>query len=166
MDINERVKIIRKELNLTQKEFGSKIAVAQSYLTNIENGLRPVTDKIIKLICTVFNVNEEWLRNGTGEMFIDPDTFVLEEYAKSRGASDFEIALVQKFVKNYFSWPEEVRNLIISTFKESLNSDENAATKEEIFEDYKEKELANYALELDAEQQGKTLSVSEKREGA
>jgi len=70
MTINERVKALRKHLGLTQVEFGSRVAIAQSYLTNIERGEREVTDKIFKLICLEFSVNEEWLRNGTGEMFI------------------------------------------------------------------------------------------------
>lgn len=69
ININERVKVLRKELGLSQKEFGEKIAVAQGYLTNIETGKRDVTTKMAKLICLQFKVNEEWLRHGKGEMF-------------------------------------------------------------------------------------------------
>lgn len=90
MNINERVKFLRKELKLTQKDFGNKIAVAQSYLTNIENGVRPVTDKIIKLICLEFNVNEVWLRTGEGEMLqkLDPDEELAELMGKISGSDN------------------------------------------------------------------------------
>lgn len=68
-----RIRDLRKELNMSQTDFGAKLDVAQSYLTNIENGRRPVTAKIFKLICLQpWNgkyVNETWLRTGEGEMF-------------------------------------------------------------------------------------------------
>lgn len=69
MTINERVKFVRKSLKLTQKEFGQKICIAQTYLSQIENGDREVTDKIAQLISLQFNVNENWLHTGQGEVF-------------------------------------------------------------------------------------------------
>ncbi|MBP8314124.1 helix-turn-helix transcriptional regulator [Clostridium neonatale] len=160
--MHERVKLIRKDLNLTQKEFGAKMAVGQSYLANIESGLRPVTDKIIKLICTVFNVNENWLVNGIEPKFNEPDSFVLEEYAKSKGANDFEISIIEKFVKNFFNQPEDVRNAIISTFTNGIsNQNDISATKEENTTDI-DKEVEAYRKELEAQEKGRISSVSEK----
>lgn len=69
MIINERVRLLRKTLGLTQKDFGKRISVAQTYLSQIEKGERDVTDKIFRLICLEFDVSESWLRNGDGEMF-------------------------------------------------------------------------------------------------
>jgi transcriptional regulator with XRE-family HTH domain len=68
MTINERVKIVRTELGHTQIDFGKRIAVGQGYLASIEKGQRDVTEKILKLICREFGVNENWLRTGEGEM--------------------------------------------------------------------------------------------------
>jgi transcriptional regulator with XRE-family HTH domain len=68
MSINERVKLARQELGLTQTDFGKRIAIGQGYLASIEKGERAVTEKIFKLICGEFSINEDWLRNGTGEM--------------------------------------------------------------------------------------------------
>lgn len=68
-----RIKNLRKALSMNQTEFGSKLEIAQSYLTNIETAKRPVTDKIFKLICLQTwngkSVNKNWLRTGKGEMF-------------------------------------------------------------------------------------------------
>lgn len=72
MEIYDRFKIVRKELKMTRKEFGEKLGVTESMIVNIEfNRLkRPVQkDPIYMLLCEKCNVNEEWLRNGTGEMF-------------------------------------------------------------------------------------------------
>lgn len=71
MNINERVKFLRKTLNMNQEEFGKRVAIAQGYLTNIENNKRKVTEKILKLICLEFNVSEQWLRFGEGEVFVN-----------------------------------------------------------------------------------------------
>lgn len=75
IDLCYRVRELRKSIRMNQTEFGNKIDVAQSYLTNIETAKRPVTDKIFKLICLQsWNgkfVNENWLRTGEGEMFLE-----------------------------------------------------------------------------------------------
>lgn len=60
---------LRKELHLTQADFGLKINLTRSSIANIETGQRGLTDRTISDICRVFNVNEEWLRTGDGPMF-------------------------------------------------------------------------------------------------
>ena len=68
--MNDRIKQLRKELGLTLEKFGEKIGVSRSAMGNIENGVRGVTDQMFKSICREFNVREEWLRTGEGEMFV------------------------------------------------------------------------------------------------
>jgi transcriptional regulator with XRE-family HTH domain len=69
MEINERVKRVRERLNLSMADFGNAIGLSHSGISAIEYGTRKVTEKHIKLICAVFNVSENWLRTGEGEMF-------------------------------------------------------------------------------------------------
>lgn len=71
--MNERIRNLRKTLGLTMEKFGKHLGVGKTAISNIENGNRNVTDQMFKLICREFNVNENWLRNGTGEMFIIPE---------------------------------------------------------------------------------------------
>lgn len=73
MEIKERIKQIRKSKDLTQVEFGKLIGVKGNTITNYETGLRTPTDAVINNICKTFGVNEEWLRTGNGDMFIDMD---------------------------------------------------------------------------------------------
>lgn len=67
--MKDRIKAIRKHYNLTQTEFGDRIGVKGNTITNYENDLRNPSDAIIVSICREFNVNEDWLRSGTGDMF-------------------------------------------------------------------------------------------------
>lgn len=65
----QRILQIRKSLNLTQKDFSNKIGLKQSSYCDIEKGRCAITERTIIAICSKFNVNEDWLRNGSGEMF-------------------------------------------------------------------------------------------------
>lgn len=71
--MKNRIKQIRKGKNLTQVEFGERIGVKGNTVTNYETGLRNPTDAVILSICREFNVNEDWLRNGTGKMYKERD---------------------------------------------------------------------------------------------
>lgn len=64
-----QINLLRKKLKLSQEEFGSKLGVGKSAISYIESGRSKLTEQMIKLICNEFNVNEEWLRTGSGEMF-------------------------------------------------------------------------------------------------
>lgn len=71
--MNERIRELRKYLGLTLEKFGDPIGVKKSTLSSMENGASGVTTQMIKSICREYNVNEEWLVNGTGEMFSEVD---------------------------------------------------------------------------------------------
>jgi transcriptional regulator with XRE-family HTH domain len=67
--MHNRLKAIRKALHLNQKCFAEQIGLNQNSLSMIEKNHTPVTEKNVKLVCATFNVNEQWLRMGRGEMF-------------------------------------------------------------------------------------------------
>lgn len=67
--MNKRIKELRNALNLTLEKFGERLGVTKVAISNLEKGNRNVTDQMFKSICREFDVNEEWLRNGTGSMF-------------------------------------------------------------------------------------------------
>lgn len=71
MTQGERVKEVRKSLNLTLEKFGEHLGVRKTAISKIENGENNLTDQMSKAICREFNVSEEWLRDGTGDMFVD-----------------------------------------------------------------------------------------------
>ena len=67
--MNERIKQLRKTLGLTLEKFGEHLGVKKNTISALETGRNSVTEYMVKAICREFNVNEEWLRDGTGEMF-------------------------------------------------------------------------------------------------
>lgn len=68
-EIISRIKEIRKINNLSQTTFGEKMGVSRDVIKNIELEIVPLKEHFIKLICSTFNVNENWLRTGNGNMF-------------------------------------------------------------------------------------------------
>lgn len=70
MSQGQRVKELRKELNLTLEKFGKPLGVGKTAISKIENGENSLTDQMIISICREYNASEEWLRNGAGEMFV------------------------------------------------------------------------------------------------
>lgn len=70
MNLGERLKLLRKELGLTQSAFAERIGSVQNTVTGYESGRRNPSAPVVSLICREFNVNEEWLRTGKGPMFI------------------------------------------------------------------------------------------------
>lgn len=65
-NLHERIKKLRKVLDLTQREFGERIGVKPNTIATYEIGRNDPIDAVISLICREFNVSEHWLRTGDG----------------------------------------------------------------------------------------------------
>lgn len=71
MNINDRIKHLRKDiLKVTQQEFSDVLNISRSNMGNIEIGRITVTDRVISDICLKYDVSENWLRNGSGDIFV------------------------------------------------------------------------------------------------
>ena len=68
--LNTRLKTIRKSISLSQEEFGKKLGITGAAISKIESGNRNVTEQMTLAIIREFDVNEQWLRTGEGEMFL------------------------------------------------------------------------------------------------
>ena len=68
--MKDRIKEIRKHAGLTQQEFADKLGLKQNTVASYEIARIIPSDRTIGDICRIFNVNEEWLRTGIGEMFV------------------------------------------------------------------------------------------------
>ena len=96
--MKNRLKKIRKVLDLTQAEFAERIGSTQSTITGYESGRRSPSLPVVSAVCKEFNVNKEWLLNGTGEMFAPDAGDELEALAKKYGYSGAVAMLVEKLV--------------------------------------------------------------------
>ena len=80
MHIGDNIKKLREHLNLTQKEFGSKIGRSHQAIQKYESNETPVKQAMLILISQAYNVNPDWLVTGDGEMFLD-NTSRQQEYS-------------------------------------------------------------------------------------
>ena len=69
--MNERIKQVRLSAKLSQTEFAEKILVSRSAVCKMESGENSPSEQTVKLICQEFNVSQDWLRTGNGEMFVE-----------------------------------------------------------------------------------------------
>lgn len=97
--IGERIKEVRKALNMTQQVFASKIGLKQNSVAVIEMGKNAASDQTIFAICREFRVSEEWLRNGTGEMFIPAPSSTVEKLCEEYDLDDAARIVLEKFIE-------------------------------------------------------------------
>lgn len=96
--MNERIKEVRKSLGMSQEKFGEKLGVTKGAISRMELGTYSITDTMFKLICSEYNVNEEWLRTGEGTMFKEEDFFFDLGYY-SQKATDLDKAIIIEWMK-------------------------------------------------------------------
>lgn len=128
--MNERIKQLRKEINISQEEFGKRIGIGKTSVSKIETGENSPSEQTIMLMCREFNVNEEWLRNGKGDMFIklthmekayNRFGYIMENSSPSKKAA---LALLLELL---YEVPDDKWNLIMEQYNEALVE----ATKED-----------------------------------
>jgi transcriptional regulator with XRE-family HTH domain len=104
--LNERVKHIRKIMQLNQKEFSQKIEISQSALSQIEKGLTSLSFSTIENITRKFNVNCNWLVNGAGPIFLlDQSEFDQQEVAtemEGKDGADLRLQHQAYMMENHF----------------------------------------------------------------
>jgi transcriptional regulator with XRE-family HTH domain len=104
--INQRIIQIRKVLNYTQDKFAEGISLSRSALAGVEINRRKVNDRLIKMICLTYGVNEDWLKSGKGEMFDLQNDARLERIIRNFNKMD---DLLQDYVMKYLDWLVEYR---------------------------------------------------------
>lgn len=101
--MNIRLKKLRKELSLSQEAFGKRLGITGAGISKMESGDRSITEQMILAICREFNVNEDWLRNGIGNMFLD---FAEDEFVKAAALLSDD-PFVRGIIIEYFNLDED-----------------------------------------------------------
>lgn len=114
--MNERIRLLREKKKLSRAAFGERIGVSGDVINNLERGRVEVKDHMIKLIAAEYGVSEDWLRNGTEPMRIQPETFSLDDFAAQHNAT----ALEKEIIKTYFEIDPVIRKQIVNHFKEKF----------------------------------------------
>lgn len=165
----ERLKQLRELLGYNQTEFSNLLGLGRSTLGMMEVDKREILERHIKTICSIFNVNEEWFRDGQGDMFVETKESFLSELSVQYDLDNLDMSLLESYISLTAKDRGVIKKYVHSVF-ETLN-DEIATTVDEVLEEsksivedeesYIERELDAYRLELEAEKKGKILSASE-----
>lgn len=108
--MKDRIRQLRKELGLNQTEFGERIGVKQTTIAGYETGAKNPMESVVLSICREFNVNEDWLRNGTGEMFLKiKENSIIAKATELLGEKD---PLFEAFVDTYSKLTPKNRELL------------------------------------------------------
>ena len=131
MTINERIKYFRKNyLHFNQTVFAESLGMKQTSISSIEKVGATVTDQTLTTLCTVYNINRQWLIDGTGPMLAQPAVFSLDQFVKENGMSNLELQIL----KLYFSLDPQKRQAALNYFMDGLADEERFMT----VEDYKD----------------------------
>lgn len=119
--MNERIRQLRKELKLSQTEFGKRLGIKQTTVAGYETGGRTPIDAVVSLICREFNVNEKWLRYGTGDMFEEASPY---EKAYNRfgyimeNSSASKKAALTVLLELLYTVPDETWDMLMKQYEE------------------------------------------------
>ena len=152
---NERVRLLRTELDLTMEAFGAKLGVSRAAISNIENGNRSLTNQMAGSICNKFGVSEEWLKSGTGNMFIQTANDAVSKFALENGLYPMEETLIREYLKLRDDERAVFRKYLKHVLSE-LTADEEPTIDEKV---------ASYRAELEAEAANSKLGASQTGNG-
>lgn len=122
-EINGRVAIIRKNLNITQTDFAKSLSIGQQALSMIETGKRELSEKNIKLICLTYNINEKWLRTGEGEMYMpemDEDAAYVSDLLED--TDDTVYRIIKGIMKTYKTLGEKEKETLRNFAQDFLDN--------------------------------------------
>ncbi len=162
--MNERIKNVRKALNLTMEKFGDKIKISKSAVSRLEKGINNPSDQTIGLIVGEFNVNEEWLRTGRGEMFVETKDDYIASLSKRYSLDEFDIKIVESYLSLDNSSRKVIKNYICKLAENLAMTEEEcreARVQAEI-----DAEVESYRQELILEAKGAVSASDEYSENS
>lgn len=153
--MNNRIKELRNALGLTQEKFGNGLGITKTSISKMELGKYDLTESMIKLICSEFNVSYEWLLTGKGEMLLTEDTLLLNKIVQKYNLLDIEVDIIRRYV----SLPPATRQELIKFFSSIVNKPQEV---ELTIDDEIEAEIAKYRQELEEIKRKEALLASQK----
>ena len=143
LEVYERIKELRKEhLKLSQAAFGERLGVNRDVINNIENNRLSKPEQklsLMKLICKEFQVNEDWLLNGNGEMF--------EELPEDDEKAAFVSSLLDADNDPFYNIIQEIYNIIQEIMR---TFDELSPKSQEVIREFSAKLVENLQKEKES----------------
>lgn len=156
MELQDRLKAVRKSLKKTQADFGKILGCSRDTIANYEGGRAVPTDTFLQLICAKFPINEEWLRTGSGTMTLDNEASLFAAFAKQ-----YELTAAEQQVARYLLGltPDE-RHQIMKHLQGLADAIQRADDESAAKEAAREAKVAEYRQELEAQEKGPSASAT------
>ena len=123
--VNQRVNTLRSTLGLTMEKFGERLGVKKAAVSKWESGDN-ISEQIFKAICREFNVSEEWLRDGIGDMFIIPEdetATLVEDLLTDKDNVTYRAIL--SLVKTYQQLSPESKKIVDKFIHDAIENEKN-----------------------------------------
>lgn len=130
--MNERIRKLRRNLDLTQQEFADRIGSKRNTIAKYETDASTPSAAVVTLICREFNVNEDWLRTGEGEMFneVMADDITYNHFGYiMENSTPQKKAVLSALVEMAYYVPDDKWDYIIKQFNSCL-SDANKKSED------------------------------------
>lgn len=150
--IHERLKQIRNAFHFTQQQFADRLGITRNTIATYETGKSNPSDAAVALICGKFNVNEDWLRNGVGEMFLPEPQDEIDQLAKRYNLEP----TIQIFIKKLVNLPPEHRKIVSALIMDTALEVSQIEDQEE--EDSIDQQVEAYRRALEMEKEAKAKS--------
>lgn len=162
--MKDRLVEIRKQIGgqkkISQSKFAELLGTTRNAVASYELGKVVPSDTFIQLLCSKFNINEHWLRTGEGNMLIDSDDSLFTAFSEKYGLSKAEQNVARYCLQLTSAQRAEILNHvmnvagIIKDTESQITPNQPPSTDS----DWKKRELAEYAAELDAQEKGLLVS--------
>lgn len=171
-ELHERIRDVRKSLKpkTSQSVFAEMLGTSRDTIANYEGGRVVPTDTFIQLLCTKFNVSDEWLRTGAGNMYVKSESSLVSALASQMNMS----AEQRKLMEIFLTMSDEKRDSVSKAFFDFLDaarqldaaesaappSESAAKTQRTMTHDELEAEVEAYRAALIAEKEAASASSS------
>lgn len=128
MDINERIRLLRESVSLTQEEFGKRLGVSRSVIKNLDYKKTKPKDLFIEHLCNTFKVNHEWLETGKGDMFVTISEYIVDKLIKEYNLDDVDDIIIRSYLNLSSDERSTVKKCIINISNEISNKKNEQTT--------------------------------------
>lgn len=154
MDLCERIKIIRKNAKISQEDFGNRISISKAAVSRLESGVNNPSEQTIQLICREFNVKENWIRTGAGNIYNEMDSFdtAFNHFGyMMENASNQKKAVLSALIEMMYHFPDDKWDYVFNQFESCLK---DARENSKLFAGETEDELRKMILPLNEKEVG------------
>ena len=148
--MNSRFKDIRISLGLTQAEFGKRINLKKPTISELENGKRSLSDRVIADVCREYDVSEEWLRTGSGDMFNLTQDDELLDLQSRYNLDQLDVKILREYLKLSPEHRKIFKGYFVNVFGGTITNEDEAI----------DLEVEAYRKELEDERRFSTSGVS------